>query len=277
MRLTQKRSWRTCAASLLSLLALGMGVFSGPVHAGARFSHAPWDQLLKKNWRDAKLPYAKLKADSKLLDHYLLRASEADPSAWTSREEKLAFWINLYNACTLRVILDSYPLTGDSKVDQIALKGPQGEAWNIWQKPFCKVKDRVLTLDQIEREVLIGELNEPLVHFAINCGALSCPNLRKEAYVPERVRVQMQEQARAFLKDPTRNQFEIKSKQIRLSMIFGWYGEDFQKAAGGSLTKFLVPYVSKDLRRWIEDPSVKVDYLEYNWTLNDLVSKVNTH
>jgi len=235
--------------------------------------HHDWNQLLKTHWKEAKLPYARLKAKPGLLDGYLKKMATVPVHSLKSREDKLAYWINLYNACTLHVILESYPLQAGSKVDQISIKSPQGEAWTIWQKPFCQGGGKTWTLDQIEKEILLGELKEPLVHFAINCGALSCPNLRPEAYQPRRVIAQMEEQARKFLADSSRNQFDRDKKVIRLSMIFGWYGEDFQKAADGSLVEYLGRYVSKDLRQWIIDPKLGVDYLEYDWTLNDLEPK----
>lgn len=234
------------------------------------WSHQEWNQLLKENWKSAKLPYAKLKKNPALLDSYLKKASQFDPSLLKTRDEKLAFWINLYNACTLRIILDHYPLAAGNKVDQISVKSDQGEPTTIWQKSFCEVRGRTLTLDQIEKEILIGELKEPMVHFAINCGALSCPDLRNEAYDGRRLKTQLAEQARKFLADSSRNNFDQKKKVIQFSMIFGWYAEDFQNAAGGSLTRFLLPYVAKDLRQWIDKPDVQVDYIEYDWTLNDI-------
>lgn len=255
---------------------LGLGLYvctSAGALAQKPDLHQDWDKLLKTNWKEAKLPYARLKAKPAVLDGYLKKMAAVHAGRLKSREDKLAYWINLYNACTLRVILDSYPLQSGSKVDQISLKGPQGEAWSIWQKPFCQGGGKTWTLDQIEKEILLGELKEPLVHFAINCGALSCPNLRAEAYQPRRVIAQMEEQARKFLADTSRNQFDRDRKTIRLSMIFGWYGEDFQRAAEGNLVKYLQRYVTPDLRQWITDPQLSIDYLEYDWTLNDLEPK----
>ena len=256
-------------------LVLVLGGFLAGAISEARTTdlHHDWNQLLKTHWKEARLPYAKLKARPGILDGYLKKMAALPVANLKSREDKLAYWINLYNACTLRVILDSYPLQAGSKVDQISLKGPQGEAWSIWQKPFCQGAGKTWTLDQIEKEILLGELKEPLVHFAINCGALSCPNLRPEAYQPSRVISQMEEQARKFLADASRNQFDRNKKVIRLSMIFGWYGEDFLKAADGSLVKYLQRYVARDLRQWITDPQLAIEYLEYDWTLNDLESR----
>lgn len=239
--------------------------------SGVGFLSTEWNELLKRNWKESKLPYAQIKADSGLLDRFLRRASEFNPASLKSRDEKLAFWINLYNACTLRVILDSYPLGGERKVDQIAIPVTGGEPISIWQKSFCSTGGKSYTLDQIEKEVLVGGLKEPLVHFAINCGALSCPNLRNEAYEPKRLQTQLKQQVMAFLADSSRNQFDGKAKKVRLSMIFGWYKEDFEKLSGGSLQGFLKKYVTKKVAYWIEDAAVEVEFLEYDWTLNDRV------
>jgi hypothetical protein len=127
-------------------------------------------------------------------------------------------------------------------------------------------KDR--TPDEIEHQILRSKFAEPRIHFAIVCASASCPPLRPEAYVAERLDAQLEAQALAFLQDRSRNVIDPKTKTLRLSAVFDWFREDFEKAAG-SVPAFVARYVADPgTQKWLLAGPVKIAYLDYDWTLN---------
>ncbi|EMR04233.1 DUF547 domain-containing protein [Cesiribacter andamanensis] len=222
-------------------------------------SHAAWDGLLKK-WVDERgmVDYKGFASDRKALRAYLqqLEASAPDPERW-SREEQLAYWLNAYNAFTIELILRHYPLESIKDIKA----GPQIPFVNTpWDIKFIRIGGRELDLNNIEHNIIRPGFEEPRIHFALVCAARSCPKLRREAYVADRLEGQLAEQARSFLLDPDKN--IVRSDRLQLSKLFDWYGGDFTK--GRSLQEAIREYsgvpVSKD---------APIRYLYYNWQLNE--------
>ncbi len=225
----------------------------------ADFDHRLFDEVLKAHVRSALVDYPALKTDERL-PRYLAQLAAADPTTLTTRNEQLAFWINAYNAYTLKLVADHYPVAG---IREIKLPG----AATPWAAPIAIVGGKPLTLDYIEHEILRKQLHEPRIHFAIVCAALSCPQLRGEAYVADRLDEQLENQGRWFFS--WRNQFDVGSKSAGISMILKWFAEDF----GGNkeaILRFVAPYTIESVRRSIESaPTLwKVTYLKYDWSLN---------
>jgi hypothetical protein len=172
--------------------------------------------------------------------------------------DALAYWIDVYNAVTLNLVLENYPLE--------SIKDLGGVLSSPWKRKLIVVEERELSLDEIENSIIRPSFREPRIHFALNCAAKSCPPLRAEAYTGERLDEQLEEQTIAFLWNPAENGLDEKGR-LALSRIFDWYRSDFEEAAG-SVVEFVRPYLPA-LQG--EDPAeaVPVRYREYDWSLNE--------
>jgi len=202
--------------------------------------------------------YRGFRKDSLLLNQYLdsLSRHPPDPQVW-SREEQLAYWINAYNAFTVKLIVDHYPV---KSIQDLHPKPYVALVNTVWHIQFFQIGGRDFNLDRIEHAILRKQFDEPRIHFAIVCASVSCPPLRNEAYVPEKIDAQLSSQASTFLNDTTRNQ--LQPNQVRISQIFNWFTGDFTRKQ--SLIAFLNRYAAVKIK-----PDAKVDYLDYNWDLNE--------
>lgn len=225
--------------------------------AGFDPAHLRLSATLSARVREGRVDYAGLKKDSSDLDAWLDAASKADEAdfKWRPRDERLAFLINLYNAATLRLILDHYPIASIRKI------GPVWDPNKAWKLPVVKVFGRTVTLNTVEHEMIRPTFKEPRVHFALVCAAKGCPPLRSEAYDGARLNAQLDDQARLFLSQKAKNDAGRGGETAYLSPIFKWYMEDF----GGS-RKSVLAFVKKWLP--VED-SWTVDWTEYDWSLNE--------
>ncbi|HKK88169.1 MAG TPA: DUF547 domain-containing protein [Saprospiraceae bacterium] len=221
-------------------------------------SHQSFDALLKQyvtleGWVD----YRGLMADRSKLDHYLELLSSHHPNEknW-SRNERLAYWINAYNAFTLQLILDHYPV---ESIKDIKKGIPFVNT--VWDIKFIKIEGKEYDLNNIEHGIIRSEFNEPRIHFAVNCASYSCPVLQNFAYTAGQLDEQLDHAAKEFLNDPRRN--KIQEQSLQLSKILSWYSGDF-KQDGKDVMDYVRQYSNMDIA---EDP--KVDYLDYDWRLND--------
>lgn len=215
----------------------------------AKASHSKWDALLKKHvTASGKVNYKTFKTDLSALKAYLAHLEANQPASDWSRNEKLAYWINLYNASTVKLILDNYPLSSIMKIDK------------AWDKPFIPVGGKKKTLNNIENDIIRPRFKEPLIHFGVNCAAVSCPKLLNAAYTPANVITQLTGQAKKFINDPANN--TISAGSVKVSKIFEWYKGDF--TAKGSLVDYLNKYSKVKI-----NSNAKVGYKEYNWELNE--------
>jgi hypothetical protein len=222
-------------------------------------SHATWDTLLHRHVSAAgKVDYRGFGKDSLLLNQYLDSLSQhpPDPKNW-SREEQLAYWINAYNAFTVKLIVDHYPVKG---IQDLHPKPYVPLVNTVWHIKFFRIGNQDFNLDQIEHAILRKQFDEPRIHFAIVCASVSCPPLRNEAYVAEKMEDQLDSQARLFINDPTRNR--LQPHQVDISQLFNWFTGDFTKKE--NLIAFLNRYATVKI-----NPDAKIDYLEYNWDLNE--------
>ena len=226
-------------------------------------SHAALDRILKARVKNERVDYAALKADSKDLDAWLKSAgavTEAEFNRW-SQPQQLAFLMNLYNAATLRLILDNYPLKSIKDIGSV-FKGP-------WKQEVVPLFGKTITLDYLEHSILRKKYTEPRVHFAIVCAAKGCPPLRAEAYVPDKLNEQLDEQGRIFLGGREKNRFDSKMGVLFLSPIFKWFSEDFEKKSG-SVTKFVTPFFPPETQKQIQATrSPDIRYTDYDWSLNE--------
>jgi len=258
------------AASACSLPALAQT-------AAFDHSHAAWTALLKKHvvlldgGKASQVRYAGMAADRAPLKAYLAQLSAVTPAAVDafSKPQQMAFLINAYNAFTVELILTRYP-----KLDSIRDLGSLlTKPWSIKNVPLL---GSTLTLDNIEHDNLRtkGRFDDPRIHFAVNCASIGCPMLRKEAFVAERLEMQLDEQTQRFLSDRSRNRYA--DGKLEVSKIFDWYGGDFKLGHKGitSLPAFFARHAAlladapADRER-IKAQGLAISFLDYDWKLND--------
>ena len=226
--------------------------------------HSTWDRLLKKYVdQDGMVNYAAWKAseaDRAALKQYLAALSQAAPEAKTTKEGKLAFWINAYNALTVHGILEVYP-TSSIRNHTAKVLG-----YNIWKDLLLPVGGKKYSLEAIEHQVL-RKLSEPRIHFAIVCASIGCPRLRNEAYTPDKLEEQLADNARDFFSRQKNLQVDFAARVIRVSSILDWFGTDFGPTPPAAL-KSLLEYMPADAKQVISSNSFSVSFLEYDWSLN---------
>ncbi|HKB81572.1 MAG TPA: DUF547 domain-containing protein [Burkholderiales bacterium] len=258
---------------LLTLLIL---LLPGLASAAFDHSHAQWDALTKKHvvWlpggHASQADYKGFQADRAQLKNYLdgvSAVSRADYDAW-SKSQKLAFLINAYNAFTVELILTGYPEVKSIKDLGSLIRSP-------WKKKFFVLLGSERSLDDIEQGMIRapGSFDEARIHMAVNCASIGCPALRDEAYVADRLDVQLENAVARFLSDRSRNRFNPQSGRLEVSRIFDWYGKDFA-ARAGSVEGWLAKYADKladdpQQQQPIREQKARVGFLEYDWTLND--------
>lgn len=231
-----------------------------------RIDHSPWSNLLGiyvnsrgmvnyANWKSSD-------ADQNALDKYLEHISSASFPKNSPRETVLAFWINAYNAVTVKGILREYPTTS------IRNHTPRLFGYNICKNLLLPVNGRVYSLEQIEHEVL-RKMNEPRIHFAIVCASIGCPELRPEAYVADRLDQQLTMNTREFFADQTKFRYDPQTKVLAVSPILKWFADDFGATTQEQL-RAIAPFLpDKVAQNAAGGGNVSVTYLDYNWSLND--------
>lgn len=276
MRRVRRTVWRH--VHVLALICAGM--FSS-LPAQARFDHAhsAWNALLSRHvvllegGNASRVRYAGLARDRLGLQGYLAQLSAvaaSDYAGW-SKAEQMAFLINAYNAFTVEKILTRYP-------DLKSIRDFGRVIGNPWKDPFFRLLGQADTLDGIEHGRLRanGAFDEPRVHFAVNCAAIGCPMLREEAYVASRIDAQLEEQARRFLADRSRNRYNPERMMLQVSRIFHWFREDWRGGAPGAAS--LEQFFAKHAAVLTDDPvqqkqvaaqQAPIGFLDYDWTLND--------
>lgn len=210
--------------------------------------HTPWNTLLNNHVSDkGNVNYKAFKKDEKALTSYLTTLSQNHPDKTWSRNATLAYWINAYNAFTVQLILDNFPVKSIKDI-----KDP-------WDKQFINIGSKKYSLGDIEHKIL-RKMNEPRIHFAINCASFSCPNLLNEAFTDTQLEAQLKFVTKSFLSDTTKNTFT--TDKIEISKIFDWFAEDFKTK--GSLIDFINQNGGLKI-----SSKAKIKYKEYNWNLNE--------
>lgn len=242
------------------LLATTLAVAALSTANAAPPSHDALDKALKKHVANGQVDYAALKDDRQLLDDYVATVGDTARSefdTWNNNDQ-LAFLINLYNAETLQLIVDNYPLSSIKDIGSL-FTGP-------WDQSEVKLFGEKQTLNFLEHEFIRVNYDEPRIHYALVCAALSCPPLRSEAYLGNKLSAQLDDQAKTFLTNTTKNRVDTTTKTLHLSKIFDWYDDDFSNN-GNTLIGSLKPYLPKDVRDQV-DSSYEVKFVSYDWRLN---------
>ncbi|UYZ61026.1 DUF547 domain-containing protein [Hymenobacter latericus] len=243
---------------LLLLLALLLATVA-QAHQPAPLADSPvYEALLKRHvLPDGRVNYEGLADDEDELLAYLQSLSSRPPLPSWSRYDQAAFWLNTYNAYTLYLAIQYYPV---ERLSDIKIKAVGGQR-SVWEAPEVNIGGKQYTLKQIEREILPELLpNEPRRHFALHCAAVSSPTLLPEPYEGSRLDAQLTQQTARFINDPLRNALEAGS--VQLSSLFDWYAADFGSKA--QLFEFINRYATTPV-----GPTASVAYVPYDWTLND--------
>jgi len=254
------------ALLLISFVVMATVAFREPVYvavtstsAAEPVSHAMFDQLAKKHVDDkGSVNYKGFKKDEKELKKYLdLLASNPPTDKW-SENEQMAYWINDYNANTIQLILQHYPV---QSIKDIGSKIKIPFVNTPWDIKFIKVGSEVYDLNRIEHGTLRKKFSDRRIHFALVCAARSCPKLRNEAYTAAKLNAQLDDQGRDFVNNPAKN--SITSQKANLSKYFDWYKGDWKddnKSVEYWVNKYSKTKINKD---------TEISFLDYNWSLNE--------
>ena len=257
-------SGATRAAALALALATAETAAAG-VGAGGDKEHAAWTGLLRRYVSNDLVDYAALKRgrpEPRRLSALARVGRALRLEAWP-RADQLAFWINAYNAYTVKLVLDHYPLRSIRSIGFLP-----GSAFKRKFVPLDRVAGGKLSLDDIEHRILRERFQDPRIHFAIVCASRSCPVLRDEAYRGRDLDAQLDEAARSFLRDAARNRYDPASRTLSLSSIFKWFRGDFE-AAAGTLPAFVARYADEPIAEALRRGSVHIEFLDYDWSLNE--------
>ncbi|MBL0331543.1 MAG: DUF547 domain-containing protein [Chlorobiota bacterium] len=225
-----------------SILIAGNGIYD----------HSAFNKLLSKTVSNGKIKYSVFKSDTNFTN-YLTSLEKAKPED-LSKNEQLAFWINAYNACVIKNVLDNF-----------GIKKPTDVKGFFDVKKF-KIANKNLTLNEIENDIVRAKFKEPLVHFGLVCGAVSCPPIVNKVYTGKTVMAMLSTNAKNYLAS-SQNKLDEAKKTIYLSKIFEWYSKDFSDKKGE--IEFLKKYGTKGMQDFIKvNTDVIIDYMEYNWSLN---------
>lgn len=235
------------------LAALMLAIFA---HAPLRaqdappaFSHQPWDTLLQR-YVDAKgrVNYRGFVKDRSALQAYLDSLSARPPQSDWQRNEQLAYWLNAYNAFTVALVCDHYPLKSIRDLDN-------GKTWDVKR---IRIGEKMYSLNDIENKIIRPQFKDARIHFALNCAARSCPPLHNRAFMADNLQGALTGRTREFVNDPRSNTIGVGG--IEVSKIFEWYAADF-----GDLRSFLKKYY----RGQMPDEKTPIIYKEYDWRLNE--------
>ena len=231
--------------------------------------HAQWTAILKKHVHEDRFDYASVKKDQTALNEYLASlhaVTKAELESWNPKQ-RMAFWINTYNAHVVKLVSDNYPVDSIRDLGTLLNK--------VWNKRFIEMKalhpsgkDKNLSLDDVEHKILRPRFLDARVHAAVNCASDSCPPLRGEAFTAKKLDEQLDEQVRAWLADESRNRFNLAAGKLEISEIFKWFKEDFVRD-GKSVTGWIAKYAPEAVATAIQSGAkLKVSYLDYSWKLN---------
>lgn len=237
--------------------------------AGQYFDHAPFDRLLLAHVRDGRVDYEAFRRSASF-EGYLEALATFEPRT-LGRDDRLAFWLNTYNAYTIALIIRHHETRSIRNINRRFGFLPGGGPWS---ERLAAVGDSTYTLDEIEHGIIRPEFREPRIHFALVCAARGCPPLRSEAYTGSRLEEQLDDQARQFLlHSPGKNEVDPLRREVRLSALFGF--KDYERDFGGDrrqLTRYLARfYPVGPARAMLEDGSWRsFGFTDYDWRLNSL-------
>lgn len=225
-------------------------------------NHTDWDEILKKEVKFLKngqslFNYQNIKNNPTKFYNYLKSLSDLSKKDYDkmSKEDQMAFLINAYNAFTVKLIIENYPLK--------SIKDIGSFFFSPWKKEFFKLLGKKRHLDYIEHEVLRKDFKEPRVHFAVVCASMGCPNLQNFAWTGKKLEEQFQLATKNFLGQKDKNFYDKKKKTLFISKIFKWYGDDFNSLHKSAKNFILNFYKIEDKK------DIAIKWQDYKWELNE--------
>ena len=227
--------------------------------------------------------YHQLKSNRKQLDVFIKELGKLLPAQyklWTE-QKKISFWINCYNALTLKVIIDNYPIKPLLFSSFVYPRNSIRQIKGVWDKIQFTIMGKNLTLNFIEHDILRPKFKEPRIHMALVCAALGCPPLRNEPYIGEKLDVQLDDQTRRFLNNTAEFRTDSVNYHVFISSIFKWFGEDFierygtddkfkgNKESERAVLYFISNYVNLPDKILLKETTIKIKYIDYDWSLNE--------
>lgn len=243
-----------------------------------------WAKVLQEFVNDNGLvDYAGLKNERKALDRFVRSLAVVPRTAYASwtDDRRIAFWINAYNGLVLRIVIDYYPIDAGLISGLIYPDNSIRQIDGVFDGITHPVMDQDMTLDDIEHQTLRKDFNEPRIHLALVCAAMSCPRLRTEPYRAGRLDQQFADQAEAFVQNPSHFRMDREQDQVWLSSIFDWFGEDFiasyrprhgfadLSAKNASVLHYLSDFLSDAEAAYLQTADYDVRYRDYDWSLNE--------
>ena len=246
---------------------LFLAICSTSVAAADGFDHTVFDRVLRAYVSESgQVNYTALKANRSELDAYIGALGKISPPShpelFPRREEKLAYWINAYNALVLRGVIDAYPVKSVKDIKYFS---------GFFDRTWFKVGGESFTLNYIEHDILRAEFAEPRIHAAINCASVGCPRLGASAFFAEDIEAKLDAATSRFLNEPRNVTIDVTNKTVTLSKIFDWFESDFTR---WYITKFgvadarVLDYVALYVKEGFET-TWEVRYHSYDWSLND--------
>ena len=254
---------------LFPCLFLGLAQLAGANVTDFDHQYSTWNQALNQFAKDGGFNYKALKKDPALLNDFLKSISTLSKKEYEewNKDQKITFWINAYNALAIKVILDHYPPKRGLSWKAVAYPETSiQQIPNVWDRNLAEIFGEDYSLNRIEHGTLRKEFEEPRIHFALVCAARGCPPLRKEAYVPERLNAQLDDQARQFFSNPEKAKYDAEDNVLHLSPILRWFGKDFENDGGP--TSFAKKYMPTKAGQKLSDKT-KIKWLDYDWSLNE--------
>lgn len=258
-------------------LVAGLLSLAGPATAG-RFDHSAWDAVLKARVNAlGEVDYEALASDRGPLDAYLAQIAERSPDShpadFPAEADRLAYWLNAYNALTLRGVLDNYPIGSIREA---------GSLLGFFRKKDYPAGGEVLSLNQIEHGIIRKRFREPRIHFALVCASVSCPRLDRDAFAGATLDKHLDRLTRQFVAEARNFQITSGGEKLVLSKIFDWYSGDFENATGekgaSAFVAYLKPYLPATDRARLEDADKrKPAFRDYDWSLNKPGSRASSH
>lgn len=231
--------------------------------AGEPFDHThrQFSSILGRSVTNGLVNYRGLQLNPQSLDGYvssLARVTRPEFNRW-DEPQRMTFLLNLYNAATLRLVREHYPVVSIRKIGSVFT--------SPWSLDVVELFGKRISLDHLEHEMLRKDFHEPRIHFALVCAARSCPALRAEAYMAERLEEQLKDQGIRFLARSDQNRVDAATDTLWLSEIFKWYEADFLKESK-SLQEFVTPFLPPDAAQVARGKRLKVRFSGYDWSIN---------
>ncbi|SHI36754.1 DUF547 domain-containing protein [Algibacter luteus] len=247
---TEQNTSVTENSELIDVLETKDTITSKPNTKQEVFTPLAWTELLQKHVsNEGNVNYNGFNTDRKALLSYIGSLGENMPSDTWTEEDKLAYWINTYNALTIDLILRHYPVESIKDIK------------NPWDQRYWQLGDKWYNLNEIEHDIL-RKMKEPRIHFAIVCASYSCPKLQNEAFTASKLEEQLTNATKSFINDPEKN--DLTPSKIGLSKIFAWFDKDFLINGTGSIIEYINRYSNIKI-----SPKTPKKFKDYDWSLNN--------